>query len=424
MQRLPVATLREVDAFTRELDCLPQPPPRRLQHRELAQRVEHDVVETGLSRERHRFVQASLGSGRGARGDVDGAEIRQDDRLARSFPNGRGERADDRLRLELTSALEDSPVVPLEPRDREHERRGDDGQGVAPVRSRALQAALGDLEDPLRLAAIAEEEVRGGHPTCEARPAFQLRFRRLGDRVAVARGDAEDDDVPRFGRQLVGEIPVLARDRMAEGGLRVTVSPRPVRGAAVQRPQLLRLHLCQAREQEVAEQRVVPVRRALTGLAGDEEVRRLQLAQNARRVRVAAQLDGQVRREALRDCGAQHEPTPGFRKTVEDLVQQVVGDGTLVPGKPLHEAALVLLGLEGERSEPNPGRPPFGALAERADVLVFEELRQGAEHVAALRRREREIAGTHLRELAGDPQALDPKRGIRSRRDDEPKLCR
>ncbi len=112
MQRLPVATLREVDAFTRELHCLAQPPPRRLEHRELAQRVEHDVVETGLSRERHRFVQACLGSRHGARGDVDGAEIRQHDRPARSLPNSRGERADDRLRLELTSELEDSRRSP------------------------------------------------------------------------------------------------------------------------------------------------------------------------------------------------------------------------------------------------------------------------------------------------------------------------
>ena len=366
MQRLPVATLREVDAFTRELRCVAQPPPRRLEHRELAQRVEHDVVETGLPRERHRFVQPRLGVRDIARGDVDGAEIRQDDRPARSFPNCCGEGADDRLGLELTSELEDSRVVPLEPRDRQHERRRDDGHRVAPVRSRALQAAFADLEDPLGLAAITEEEVRCGHATGEARPTFQLRFRRLADRVAISRGHSEHDDVPRLGRQFVREIPVLAGDRMAERGLRVAVSPGPVRGSALQRPKFRRLHLRQAREQEVAEQRVVPVRRALVGLARDQEVRCLQLAENTCRVRVAAQLDGQLRREPFRDGCAQHEPASRFGQTVEDLVQQIVGDGTLVAGKTVHEAALVLLGLERERGEPNPSRPPFGALAERA----------------------------------------------------------
>ena len=101
-------------------------------------------------------------------------------------------------------------------------------------------------------------------------------------------------------RQLVSEIPVLARNCMAERGLRIAMTPRPVRSATLQRPQLLRLQLCQAGEQKVPEQCVVAVRNS-PGPAWPE-IRKFAASRSVddpRCVRVAAQLDGQFSREPL-----------------------------------------------------------------------------------------------------------------------------
>ncbi len=176
--------------------------------------------------------------------------------------------------------------------------------------------------------------------------------------------------------------------------------------------------------QHAAEQRVVPVGRAVVAERLDEAVFPAEPLQRPGATRAAGQGVRQVPRHLSGDAGPQHEQ-PGFRRLpAQHLVPEIVGDQRLVARDIGDPPALLHLAADAHGREPEPGHPPFGApqhLVPRAGIHLqaqHREIRVGFLDRAG------QIRRGHVGEVAGDPQPgqLEPRRAAPAQ--DEPQRGR
>ena len=98
---------------------------------------------------------------------------------------------------------------------------------------------------------------------------------------------------------------------------------------------------------------------------------------------------------------------------MQDLFDQVVDDVPVVPGEARDEAGDVVAPLHRERRQLERGDPAFGALLQRGDVSRSETQPHHLVEVGGgLVRREAQIGGADLDELAPRPQAGQRQRRI------------
>ena len=104
----------------------------------------------------------------------------------------------------------------------------------------------------------------------------------------------------------------------------------------------------------------------------------------------------------------------------QHLLEQVVGDGTVVTAELGHGPFAVT--AEEQGCEPEPGGPALGALhqelrllRDHVDPVLREQLRR-------LRGVEGQVAGPDLRELAVDSQPVKRQRRVGAREQHEPQL--
>ena len=110
--------------------------------------------------------------------------------------------------------------------------------------------------------------------------------------------------------------------------------------------------------------------------------------------------------------------------TVQDLVDQVVDDVPVVPGEAGDEAGDVVAALDRERGQLEGGDPAFGARLQRGDI---PRRQVQAHHLVEVRgglvRREAQIGGADLDELATPPQASQRQRRVGAGRDHQVHRC-
>ena len=131
----------------------------------------------------------------------------------------------------------------------------------------------------------------------------------------------------------------------------------------------------QACVEDVGEQVVVAVPRALGVERDEEEVAALEVLQHPGAVRAAGDSVAQRARESVEDSGAEQEVTTLSGLPGKNLVSEVVDDKPVAPGERLDEASdLTTLrdAAQGERGELKAGDPAFSALLERLHVSAGE----------------------------------------------------
>ena len=108
------------------------------------------------------------------------------------------------------------------------------------------------------------------------------------------------------------------------------------------------------------------------------------------------------------------------RQPGEDLLDDVVEDVAVARPEPAHQLGVVGPAAQRDRRQPQRRRPALGPVGELLD-LGGGELDAGRPHERGrLGRREAEVLGAHLEELAAGAQAGERERWIGARGDREP----
>jgi hypothetical protein len=168
--------------------------------------------------------------------------------------------------------------------------------------------------------------------------------------------------------------------------------------------------------QQLAEEVVVAVPRA-TGVEGDEEeVRVLDVGQDARGVIGAEHCVAEGRGEAVEDRRPEQEPARLLVEAVEDLGREVVGDVTVVGGEVPDDVAWGVGAGEPERGEADAGGPSLRAADEQLDFLGADRDAGALEQLSGLGDGEGEVTGPEFAESAARPEPAEPPPGIRAGR--------
>ena len=207
------------------------------------------------------------------------------------------------------------------------------------------------------------------------------------------------------------EVPVLRVGGVVERLERLALVAEPARGPAVQLGNGVRRLDREPVAQRLAQQCVVAEPGTVGTQADDEGVRRGELLEALLPPRLAAQLLGERGVEPLGDRRAQQELLHLRVVAGQHLLGEVLDDGVVVAAEVGGPVSRLVAGEE-ERRQPQPGRPPLGALDEQLGVA-------GPEHhaVAAQERRrvgggEGEVGRADLPERTGDPQPVQRQRRV------------
>ena len=188
----------------------------------------------------------------------------------------------------------------------------------------------------------------------------------------------------------------------------------------VQRGDLVGMERPQPGAEDLGEERVIPVPASLVVERDDQQVRALQLLEPRLAVGHAGDDLAQRAAQAVEDRGAQEELLGLARQAGENLLDDVVEDVAVARPEPPHQVGVVGPAAQRDRGQPQRRSPTLGPIGEILD-LRGGELDPGRPHECGrLRRREAEVLGAHLEELAAGTQARERERWIGARRDREP----
>ncbi len=214
--------------------------------------------------------------------------------------------------------------------------------------------------------------------------------------------------------------PVLSERRVPERLHGVPGLGEPLRCASVEIRREGGVGDAQLVEQHLSQQRVVAEPLAIAAQTHHEGVRHLQGLQELLAPRVVGQHRGQVRADPVDDGGLGQEVPDLPWLAGQHLLEQVVGDGTVVPAELGHGPFVVT--AEEQGCEPEPGGPALGALHQEGSLLrdhVDPVLR---EQLRRLRGVEGQVAGPDLRELVVDSKPVKRQRRVGAREQHEPQL--
>jgi hypothetical protein len=149
---------------------------------------------------------------------------------------------------------------------------------------------------------------------------------------------------------------------------------------------------------------VVPVPLAAAVQRDQQEVRSLQRRQHLPRSGGVEDRVAQRPAHALQDRGPGQERHPLRRELCQQLGVQVVGDEPVVPGERQPAAPWGAAGLEGQRGQVQPDRPPLGPDGQLGHLRIRKLDIGGFEQRAGLPRVHGQLLHSNLHELAMDAQ--------------------
>ena len=222
------------------------------------------------------------------------------------------------------------------------------------------------------------------------------------------------------GDEQARALEVAREERMADRLVVVPVRLVPGRRSGVQLGDLAGVERSQPGAQDLGKERVVPIPASLVVERDDQEVGALELLEA--RLAFGYSGDGIAQRtaQAVKDRGAQQEFLGLARQSGENLLDDIVQDVAVARPEPPHQVGMVGSAAEGDRCEPQRGSPPLGSLGELFDLRGGKLDAGRADERSRLGRREAEVLGANLEQLAAGPQAGERERWIGARCDREP----
>lgn len=131
---------------------------------------------------------------------------------------------------------------------------------------------------------------------------------------------------------------------------------------------LRRALVAELRSKQLGEQPVIAVPGPPWVNGDDECVGALELGQPLGAVQTAGNGVGQPAADLVGDAGVEQEVADLRRLAGEHLGKQIVGHGAVVAGEGGHEPGRVGVPVQGQKGQPKPRRPAFGARPQGGDV--------------------------------------------------------
>ena len=154
---------------------------------------------------------------------------------------------------------------------------------------------------------------------------------------------------------------------------------------------------------------MVPEPRPLTVDRNDERVRVLQLDEHPLRAARSGQAVGERAADPIQDRGPEQELPDPFGLSDEDLGEQVVRDRPLAAGELGDETSGVRVTGQRHRRQPQARGPPLRPCQANGGGLGGQLDPGCSEQLPGLVRREPEIGGTDLGQIAGQAKTMEPQ---------------
>ena len=230
---------------------------------------------------------------------------------------------------------------------------------------RRVEFVLRHSHPPLDLGRVAdgEFEARDRKRQCrilDERGPAQL-VDPLPDLVAAIRSDEARKHLPD---QISSSLPVIALDRMPDGGVEIARLLPPDARPKMEGDEALGVPMAEIVGEHVAEQSMATKPLAVSVDRSHQRVRRSQILENATRAAAVEQRIAQRPGQPREHRRPREEIEPFVRQGLQQLLSQVLHDEPITAGELQGSCAGIRLGQEREDGEGQSRGPPFGVLHE------------------------------------------------------------
>src|SRR5215212_324278 len=215
-------------------------------------------------------------------------------------------------------------------------------------------------------------------------------------------------------------LVVSGRDGLPDRPLEVASTLQPHARPFAQGGHQVGLAARELVEQQLGEEMVVAVPLSLLVQRNHEQVGAGELAQESARTLPTRDRIAQRASHRPQDRGLEQKLPYILGESSQNLLSQEGDDVAVAAAKRLDECMLVLLVLQGEGSEVDPRRPPFGTLEQHREVIGADAkphllVQQAIGFILG----EGELLGADLVHLSLGPKPSQWQRRVRAARDDE-----
>ena len=233
----------------------------------------------------------------------------------------------------------------------------------------------------------------------------QQPLRNAGQQRRVNRAEVQRRRRRRIMKQ-VGRHPLLqqaqcpvglpGREEIAGRSARVARGLQPLGYPELQRELPPAVHGTQLRAQHLAHQMVIPVTRPVIIERHDEQVGRLDAAQQRRRVLPAGHRCAGIGGQLVQDRGLQHETRHLRWLLLEDFTDEVLGDRMTADIQRTRNLGRLLGGPQRQRGHLQRRDPPLTSSVQERELTGGDPHTEVLEQGAALGQREIQVAVTKL----------------------------
>ena len=215
--------------------------------------------------------------------------------------------------------------------------------------------------------------------------------------------------------ELRAQIPHEPGGHVTQRRRAIAVRGEPLRGTPVQVLEAAAELRAQLRAQQLREERVIAVPRAVLVERSQQRATMLEAGEHPLTVRAAGQRVGQVAADQVDDGRAQQELAQVGRLSGQHLAEQVVAHRGVGAREVLDEATWLGVGADRHGGQAQRGRPAFRAPPQRRDLGGRDGHVERVEQRSGLVEREGQIARADLGQPPFESQPPQADRRVRAR---------
>ena len=204
-------------------------------------------------------------------------------------------------------------------------------------------------------------------------------------------------------QQAQGPVDLPGREEIAGRSPRVAGGLQPLGYPQLQRELTAAIQGTQLRAQYLAHQMVIPVTRPIVIEGHDEQIGRLDAAQQRRRVLPAGHRGAGISGQLVQDRGLQHEGRHLRWLLFQDFTDEVLGDRMAADIQRTRDLGRVLGPAERQRGHLQRRDPSLTSPVQEGELTGGDPDTEVLEQRAALGQRQIQVAVTKLAQLTGQP---------------------